>query len=208
MADVAEDINIDDVLSSVRRLVSESVRPGAETGGEKDALVLTPDHRVPAEGEGPALVRPAHQPLSKGTEDAARQPRPLPPKEPRVRPTAPLEKTPEGGIAHKPAPAAMPPVAQDIPPELEQKVMEAVDAFSKVIDGVDTHMASPSPQAPAPYQSAPYELAGLQQDALRDLVIDLIRAELRGPLGEKITHNVRKLVRREIQRALTINHVR
>ena len=88
--------------------------------------------------------------------------------------------------------------------------MEAVDAFSKVIDGVDTHMAAPSPtpQAPALHQSAPHELAGLQQDALRDLVIDLIRAELRGPLGEKITHNVRKLVRREIQRALTINHVR
>ena len=31
---------------------------------------------------------------------------------------------------------------------------------------------------------------------------DLIRRELRGALGERITQNVRKLVRREIQRAL------
>lgn len=40
------------------------------------------------------------------------------------------------------------------------------------------------------------------EEALRMLVAQLIREELRGVLGERITHNVRKLVRREIQRAL------
>lgn len=40
------------------------------------------------------------------------------------------------------------------------------------------------------------------EEALRILVAQLIREELRGVLGERITHNVRKLVRREIQRAL------
>lgn len=45
--------------------------------------------------------------------------------------------------------------------------------------------------------------AGLiDEEALRDLVAQLIREELRGVLGERITRNVRKLVRREIQRAL------
>ena len=39
-------------------------------------------------------------------------------------------------------------------------------------------------------------------EALRGLVSALIRDELQGELGERITRNVRKLVRREIQRAL------
>jgi hypothetical protein len=38
---------------------------------------------------------------------------------------------------------------------------------------------------------------------LRDLVADIVRSELQGALGERITRNVRKLVRREIHRALT-----
>lgn len=43
----------------------------------------------------------------------------------------------------------------------------------------------------------------LDEEALRDLVSDIVRAELQGALGERITRNVRKLVRREIHRALT-----
>lgn len=43
----------------------------------------------------------------------------------------------------------------------------------------------------------------LDEDALRDLVAEIVRQELQGALGERITRNVRKLVRREIHRALT-----
>ncbi len=42
----------------------------------------------------------------------------------------------------------------------------------------------------------------LDEDTLRDLVSDIVRQELQGALGERITRNVRKLVRREIHRAL------
>jgi hypothetical protein len=42
----------------------------------------------------------------------------------------------------------------------------------------------------------------LDEDALREMVADIVRQELQGALGERITRNVRKLVRREIQRAL------
>jgi hypothetical protein len=42
------------------------------------------------------------------------------------------------------------------------------------------------------------------EDVLRDLVRDLIREELTGSLGERITRNVRKLVRAEIARALAV----
>lgn len=45
-------------------------------------------------------------------------------------------------------------------------------------------------------------LAAMTPEALRALVLELIREELQGPLGERITRNVRKLVRREINRAL------
>ncbi len=40
------------------------------------------------------------------------------------------------------------------------------------------------------------------EDKLRQMVADIVRTELQGPLGERITRNMRKLVRREIYRAL------
>ena len=43
----------------------------------------------------------------------------------------------------------------------------------------------------------------IDEDALRDMVSEIVRAELQGALGERITRNVRKLVRREIHRALS-----
>ena len=42
----------------------------------------------------------------------------------------------------------------------------------------------------------------LDEETLRDLVAEMVRQELQGELGDRITRNVRKLVRREIQRAL------
>ncbi|MCF7701220.1 hypothetical protein [Loktanella sp. M215] len=43
----------------------------------------------------------------------------------------------------------------------------------------------------------------IDEAALRDMVRQIVRDELQGKLGERITHNVRKLVRREIHRVLT-----
>lgn len=43
----------------------------------------------------------------------------------------------------------------------------------------------------------------LDEDALRTLVSEVVREELAGPMGERITRNVRKLVRREIYRILS-----
>jgi hypothetical protein len=42
----------------------------------------------------------------------------------------------------------------------------------------------------------------LDEETLRDMVSEIVRQELQGALGERITRNVRKLVRREIHRAL------
>lgn len=51
--------------------------------------------------------------------------------------------------------------------------------------------------------AAPVAALVLDEDALRPIVAKLIREELQGELGERITSNVRKLVRREIMRAMS-----
>ncbi len=42
----------------------------------------------------------------------------------------------------------------------------------------------------------------MDEETLREMVSDMVRSELQGELGDRITRNVRKLVRREIHRAL------
>lgn len=44
---------------------------------------------------------------------------------------------------------------------------------------------------------------GMDEEALRKLISEIVREELMGTLGERITRNVRKLVRREIYRILS-----
>lgn len=47
------------------------------------------------------------------------------------------------------------------------------------------------------------DTALIDEEILRDMVAEIVRQELQGALGERITRNVRKLVRREIHRALS-----
>lgn len=49
------------------------------------------------------------------------------------------------------------------------------------------------------------EIGEIDEESLRQLVADVVREELSGELGERITRNIRKLVRREISRALSIS---
>ena len=66
-------------------------------------------------------------------------------------------------------------------------------------------MASPPPEAAAPETQSPalsLDEVGLDEEMLRDMVAEIVRQELQGALGERITRNVRKLVRREIHRML------
>ena len=54
--------------------------------------------------------------------------------------------------------------------------------------------------APTVFDETPAE--ELDEEALREMIRDIIREELQGTLGERITRNVRKLVRAEVSRAL------
>lgn len=80
------------------------------------------------------------------------------------------------------------------PPEFEQPKADALDAGRVAEQAVAEEV-----------------LVGLTADetimdeeSLRELVADIVREELQGALGERITRNVRKLVRREIHRALAV----
>ena len=47
----------------------------------------------------------------------------------------------------------------------------------------------------------------IDEGLLRDLIREVLREELHGELGERITRNLRKLVRAEIARALTARNL-
>lgn len=59
-----------------------------------------------------------------------------------------------------------------------------------------------SQPATAPQHSVPPSDALVDEEMLRRLITEVLREELRGPMGDRITGNLRKLVRREIFRAL------
>jgi hypothetical protein len=74
MSDPVTNVNIDDVLSSIRRLVTEGERPDARSvpgQGATDRLVLTPDHRVnvPDDGGTHAKSAPDADPVARALAD-------------------------------------------------------------------------------------------------------------------------------------------
>lgn len=260
MSDPVTNVEIEDVLSSIRRLVSEDAR-AVNFSRQPDRakrpatrLVLTPALRVDpqdtAEDEGDAF----------DGDDTAAAPPGTSGQEPWSRPEATLysaaglaEDTPADAEPAGEPETVTPPAAQE--PEmrlsdraaaLEAAVAEvsdewepdgsAEDAFASAEaleweDHFDAETdAEPAPAAghdagsdepmgseaalrdidegqPDPVDPAPDLMAEdtiLDEDSLRDLVAQIVREELQGELGERITRNVRKLVRREIHRALTL----
>jgi hypothetical protein len=250
MSEPMSNHEIEDVLSSIRRLVSEDLRPApkpsngapAVTGkapAEKlvltnDKLLLTPALRVVTEPEPPA---PAKNEAAAPTavEDVvarlgaavAEEDWESPFGDPEVWPGAEV-KDEVPTFVHR---------ARDVAGTFADDVIEA-PMVSFVEDDEDVVRPEPEPAAAAlrevvPPQDDPSwadqaeaeviaDLASAAEDevisnlyeepqamtfdeeVLRDLVRDLIREELSGALGERITRNVRKLVRAEIARALAL----
>ena len=95
----------------------------------------------------------------------------------------------------------------DVDTEAAETIIETSDA---AIATVSEATANTDPELPAAVEaSAPTETVSAatdllaNEDALRDLISDVVRQELRGPLGERITRNMRKMVRREIYRTVS-----
>jgi hypothetical protein len=105
------------------------------------------------------------------------------------------------GLAAREEPEAAP-MAADVPPadvEVPEPVA-AVSADPAEADADDSATATDA--SPLLYDKDGNPLTVLDEDALHEIVRLLIRQELQGALGERITRNVRKLVRAEINRAL------
>ncbi|MCC6305587.1 MAG: hypothetical protein IT545_10385 [Rhodobacteraceae bacterium] len=218
MSDPLTRAEIEDVLSSIRRLVSEEGREARPKGAAGERLVLTPAQRIPAPPDAVAALRAAARRLA----PPAGAPEAGPPAGAAGRPAeaegaraptleqaiAELEAAvaaaqgewePDGSepaaFPAAPAPPAAPALPAVTAPAAGEHPAPAADNIHR--------LAAPPPRAAAPAPADPPPSPGeFDADALRDLVAEIVREELQGALGERITRNVRKLVRAEIARAL------
>ncbi len=111
-------------------------------------------------------------------------------------------------------------MADDTPVETAETASEVHNTAEPSLDAAvadDTVVELPkaaAPEAQEPVADLPNDqdsdlaayLDGenlIDEEALRDMVAEIVRNELQGVLGERITRNVRKLVRREIYRILS-----
>ncbi|MGB8812134.1 MAG: hypothetical protein WCC57_03020 [Paracoccaceae bacterium] len=119
-----------------------------------------------------------------------------------------------GSAALSPADFTTPPLSEEDRANLAEaeavaEILEAesgaeTDAIPEAV--VDAALAAAAAAVAAKVESRigvfDDEDAVVDEEVLRDLVRDIIREELQGALGERITRNVRKLVRAEINRAM------
>ncbi|PRY94445.1 hypothetical protein BCF33_0033 [Hasllibacter halocynthiae] len=172
---------IEDVLASIRRMVSEDAK-----GGDPD----------PGSGERPPVTPLGPSPAAPGA----------------------LVLTPDfrvhGGQAGREDPRAG--ITEEEPRAGRTPSAEAAGEREATAGAEEAESADPAKRAE--------EGAPLDEDALRDvvrellreelaggdlrlLIADVLREELQGALGERITRNVRKLVRREIGQALAARDI-
>ena len=211
--------SLEDRIAELEAAVADS-SDDWEPDGSEDLEQHRPDHMV---------FRPSRA--------VTRPPAPLRLTDPanvRDFPTAPVapeqaepsviaeEKTPEAA-----SPPALEETEEELQAEVETALTEAVssaiadmaedaltgdEAFEQALAdavGAETREAETAPGAVAEdiEGARVAETTMLDPADIRPLISSLIREELQGDLGERITRNVRKLVRQEIQRALTVREV-
>ncbi|MHA6343992.1 hypothetical protein [Roseivivax sp. CAU 1761] len=112
-------------------------------------------------------------------------------------------------VSHAPdgaAPDAAPRDAEaDVAPAAAPHAPDGAAPDATRRDAGPAEAAAADPQAPDSAGAAPLGLAGIDEQTLRGLIAEIVHEELRGPLGARITRNIRTLVQREIQIALTSN---
>ena len=259
MSETMSSVEIEDVLSSIRRLVSEDLRPGPRSTPQlpvdrpmaDDKLILTPAFRVVSDS-APVLLPRLHLGVAPVTRIISTLERSLeahstewesevgdPPllinnmewseegwvaPSAVAQPAAALSAQVVSFVTPSPdalAPETLAPETLDMAPPVPTPSWAQVDPEMAEVDAI-----SPPPitepdrqwadraeaeavaelQAETPPKPEAPELP-LDEQVLRELVRELILAELQGTLGERITRNVRKLVRAEIARAISLNGV-
>jgi hypothetical protein len=200
MSDPVCDTDMEGVLSRVRRLVRDS---GDAVTGRAETFVLTEAYRVDTEtAAAPAAADERDRPDD--AEHAGRLSIKAVPEAAEadligtlvarevdrvLDPAAPAASALHAGVEREPDPSA-----------LLGRITRAVGPSGSEGDGNTLPMPQSRPGLPDPHSAE--VLAHIPPDALRALVAETVRSELQGALGERITRNLRKLVRREIHRAL------
>jgi hypothetical protein len=183
---------IEDVLSSIRRLVSDAALA--------EAVVAAPPAPPPAPPSGPAklILTSAHRvipaapdlPLAVTRIGAAMPDDAFESDTGDEAPTAALRSTDD----------AEAPMIVDAPLLLTQPAMPLSDPGWADRAEAEVIAALEAEETPPPPASLPTDEA-----ALRDLIREVLREELQGRMGERITTNVRKLVRAEINRLIALH---
>jgi|OM-RGC.v1.015858813 hypothetical protein len=197
MSDPISGSDVEGVLSRVRRLVSE---PSAANGGGA-RFVLTPEHRVDtgsSPAETPVLLEQSGPPVDRRATNA-------PPSTPADAAGA-AEAEADDPLDKAVAALIGPAVAQEVARTLEARGI--ADAAPRAMPPAARATAAPADAAALldritrAEEPVPSDSDAGAEEALRGMVAQIVRAELRGALGEQITHNLRKMVRREVYRAL------
>jgi len=205
MSETKPQSDTDAVLSSVRRLIThgsdavdEDTREDDRPGAEK--LLLTPSLRIDKPKKAsrtPTFIRSPREPSALEARIAELE---------RAVSSQPGDWEPDGSEAedeetpssfvfrHEPKRAGDAAATESI----------AMGPLRPQVVGLDENeppgIVAPEIEA---NDNAPVTDAGeIDEAALREIVAQMVRTELQGELGERITRNVRKLVRREIHRAL------
>jgi len=119
------------------------------------------------------------------------------------------------------APEAISPVADadtsnDDMSDAADRAADAVDEASDLEPNTEPRDAQPTSSddddydvedfgdAPSPFTFPDSDESIIDEEVLREIIVDVLREELQGALGQRITRNVRKMVRREIRIALAM----
>ncbi len=114
----------------------------------------------------------------------------------------PLLLTPELRVVPDAAPQPLPAGPMPSLREMLAGLEASLSSLGEEWDEEPGNFPSPS-SLEAPAASSPQD-----PEAIRALVSDLLREELRGQLGKEITHTVRKLVQAEVARTLAARNLR
>ncbi len=202
------------VASGLETSVSIVTPEDAETAKPEEAAAQ-PAPTPPAEPEA-ATAKPAEAPTLEQMIEALetaimKDPGPF---EPDAGEEAPVATAPKPQPPVMDAPAALQPERPGDAPEeafAPDTAENTAAAGPAPAEPDSARPFAPTPVTQDPDEAGPVEAEPplleddsivLDEAALRELVADILREELQGVLGQRITRNVRKLVRAEIARAL------
>lgn len=192
----AQDSVVSDVLASIRRLIAQDGKqlPGRPLHDQPIAsesrFLLGHDDLIAPEKAPPDAVRLQLVSVN-DLDDDCWQPAQIADWPGAETPAA----TPDLGTLH---PQAEP----DLTPEEEAEFAEAEAALASITASLRPPEPQPEPE-PEPQLDPPalnlFAPAGDGDVALRDLIRDTIRAELQGEMGERLSGNIRLMIRAEVE---------